>query len=220
MSNIQKSGGIAAISEALIYITMFIYYGAFFSYPANSTIEEKLVYLSQNQLPLSMMNFVGYILFGILLVVIVQALHTRLKQHSETLTQTASIFGLVWVGIIIAAGMVANIGLQTVIGLSNTEPEHARAVWLSVSVVQESLGGGIEIVGAIWMMLVSIIALKGKCLPNGLNYIGVIIGFAGILTIYPADVFKEVFGVGQIVWFLWLGVFLLRTEPNNEQVLN
>lgn len=216
MGSIQKNGGIAAIGEALIYISMFVFYGAYFSYPSNSTVEEKLVYLSQNQLPLSIMNFIGYILFGILLVIIVQSLHTRLKEHSETLTQTATIFGLIWVGIIISAGMVASVGLQTVIGLSNTEPEHARSVWLSVSVVQESLGGGIEIVGAIWMILISIIAIKGKCLPNGLNYIGIIIGFAGILTIYPADVFKEVFGIGQIVWFLWLGVVLLRAKPNDE----
>ena len=220
MSSIQKSAGIAAIGEALIYIIMFVFYGAYFSYPSNLTIEEKLVYLAQNQLPLSFMNVMGYILFGILLAVIVQSLHARLKKHSQTLTQTATIFGLIWVGIIIAAGMVANIGLQTVIDLSIKEPEHARAVWLSVSVVQDSLGGGIEIVGAIWMILISFIAIKAKCLPNGLNYIGAIIGLVGIFTLYPADVFKEIFGVGQIVWFLWLGIFLLRNEPDGEQVHN
>ncbi|MDO6695205.1 DUF4386 family protein [Aliiglaciecola sp. 3_MG-2023] len=217
MSRMQKSGGIAALGEALIYIIMFVFYGAYFSYPSNSTVEEKLIYLSQNQLPLSLMNFIGYILFGILLVVVVQSLHARLKVHSQTLTQTASIFGLIWVGIIIAAGMVANIGLQTVIGLSVTEPEQARAVWLSVSVVQESLGGGIEIVGAIWMILISIIAIKAKCLPHGLNYIGAIVGLVGVFTIYPADVFKEIFGVGQIVWFSWLGICLLRTESEGKQ---
>jgi len=40
--------------------------------------------------------------------------------------------------------------------------------------------------------------------------LGIVVGVAGILTVYPLDIFTEVFGIGQIVWFLWLGIFMIR----------
>ena len=57
--------------------------------------------------------------------------------------------------------------------------------------------------------MLSIAALKADDLPKILNYIGLLIGFAGILTIFAADVMTEIFGLGQIVWFAWLGIIML-----------
>lgn len=38
---------------------------------------------------------------------------------------------------------------------------------------------------------------------------------AGILTVVPAlaDVFTSVFGLGFIVWFTWVGIVMLRSDP-------
>jgi len=39
----------------------------------------------------------------------------------------------------------------------------------------------------------------------------VVIGVAGILSTFPAlEVLVFVFGVGGIVWFVWLGIVVLR----------
>ena len=154
-------------------------------------------------------------MFGVVLAVLVVALHQRLKDKSAVLSQAASIFGLLWVGFVIASGMIANIGLAAVIKLSVNEPEHARAVWLTINTIVEGLGGGNEVVGGLWTLLLSIAALKANALSKMLSYLGIFVGVVGITTVYPAEVLTEIFGLSQIIWFVWLGIALLKeVRPN------
>jgi len=118
------------------------------------------------------------------------------------------------VGLVIASGMVSNIGLAVALELSVQQPEQAMTLWRTINAVVEGLGGGNEIVGGLWVLLLSIAALNGKALPTTLNYLGLFVGVVGILTIYPADIFTEIFGISQIVWFSWLGVVLLTSRKS------
>lgn len=83
-------------------------------------------------------------------------------------------------------------------------------IWSSVGIVSEGLGGGNEIVGGIWVFLLSTINLKGSLFSKSLNFLGLVVGIAGILTVLPFDVFKEIFGISQIIWFMWIGMALIR----------
>ena len=153
-----------------------------------------------------------YVIFGVFLAVLVTAIHERLKNDTPTLSQIASVFGVVWIVLVIASGMIANVGLGVVIDLSINNPEQAMTVWLTINSIVEGLGGGNEIVGGLWVLLLSISALKGDKFPKILNYLGVFVGSVGVLTIYPADVLTEVFGLSQIIWFIWLGVHMLSPQ--------
>jgi len=208
---LQKIGGVCAIFEAFIYITAFIVYGGILVYPnANANIVEKLNFLSDNYITLSILNFISYVLFGILLAVLVLATHERLKKYSPSFSKLASIFGFIWVGLVIASGMISNIGLKSVIETGINGPENAMQIWTSISIITEGLGGGNEIVGGIWLLLLNIIALKGKLLSKPLIFLGIIVGLVGILTVYPLNLFTEIFGMSQIIWFFWIGIFMIR----------
>lgn len=208
---LQKIGGLCSILEALIYIFAFVVYGGILVYPnANASAVEQLNFLTDNYLILSILNLVSYVLFGIVLSVLVLAIHQRLKSKSPTLSNLASIFGIIWVGLVIASGMIANIGLNSMLDIGVKDPENAMLIWSSVSIVSEGLGGGNEIVGGIWVLLISIIALKEHIFSKPLNLVGIIVGIAGILTIYPLDIFTEIFGISQIIWFLWIGISMIR----------
>ena len=209
--DLQKIAGVCAILEALIYISAFIVYGGILVYPnANATIAEELDFLSDNYLTLSILNFVSYVLFGILLAVLVLAIHQRLKNYSPTFSKLTFIYGIIWVGLVIASGMIENVGLNSVIEIGSNEPENAILILSSVNIITEGLGGGNEIVGGIWMLLMSIIALKGKLFSKPLSFLGILVGVAGILTAYPLDIFTEIFGISQIIWFIWVGIFMIR----------
>ena len=211
LKNLQKIGGVCAILEALIYVSAFIVYGGILVYPnSNASIAEELNFLSDNHLTLSIMNLVSYVLFGILLAVLVLAIHQRLNNYSPNLSKLASVFGIIWVGLVIASGMIANIGLNSVIAIGIKEPENAMLVWSSVSIISEGLGGGNEIVGGIWVLLISVIAFKGQLFSKPLILFGILVGIAGILTIYPLEIFAEVFGISQIIWFLWIGISMIK----------
>lgn len=213
---LQKVGGVCAILEGLIYIVAFITYGAILVYPdANASVNERLDFLAGNHLIFSLLTFTSYILFGILLVVLVVAIHSRLKTYSPLSSQIISAFGIIWAGLVIASGMIDNISLNAVIEMGSKEPENAMLVFSATNIITEGLGGGNEVVGGIWVLLLSVAALKGNWLSKPLNFLGILVGITGILTIYPLDTFAEIFGVSQIFWFLWIGILMIR-KPSIE----
>lgn len=164
-----------------------------------------------NQAIIYIGNLFIYVIFGAFLVVLALALHERLKAGSPALVQTATAFGLIWAGLAIASGMIFNVGIETVVDLYGKDPAQAASVWSAIGPVQEGLGGGNEIVGGLWVLLISGAALRTGGLPKALNYLGVAIAVAGTLTVVPAlDVLTDVFGLSQIVWFAWLGIVMLR----------
>jgi hypothetical protein len=57
--------------------------------------------------------------------------------------------------------------------------------------------------------------LRARELPRVLNYVGVVIGVAGILSVVLASLglMAVVYGMGLIIWFVWLGIVMLRRSP-------
>ena len=213
--NLQKMGGISALIAAALYITGFALFLTVLDPSGYDGHVQRVVFLTENQVASYIANLLIYVVFGVVLVVLVLALHARLKSGSEAIMQTATVFGLIWSGLVIASGMIANIGNSTVVRLFSENQDQAVALWLAISTLQESLGGGNEIVGGLWVLLLSWAALRAGKLPKVLNSFGVLVGLAGILTVVPAfDVLMDVFGLGQIVWFAWLGILMLRDNSS------
>ncbi|TCI85468.1 DUF4386 family protein [Tenacibaculum sp. M341] len=211
LSKLQKIESICAILEVFIYITAFIFYGGIIVFPSvNASANEKLNFLTNNYNTLSILNFISYILFGILLAILVVAIHQRLKTYHPALSKLTFSFGILWVGLVIACGMISNIGLHHVVTNNANTPENTMLIWSSVSIITKDLGGGNEIVGGIWVLLISVFALKNDIFTKSLNILGCIVGLSGILSVYPLDIFTEIFGVSQIVWFIWIGVYMIR----------
>jgi hypothetical protein len=159
------------------------------------------------------MYLVTYIIFGIVLAVLALALYARLKDGTPTLAQAATAVGLIWAFVLVASGMIFNAGVAAVVGLHGTNPAQAVSAWQAIEPVAQGLGGsGGELLGGLWVLLVSVAALRTGALPKALNWLGVAIGAAGVLSVVP--VLSDLafgFGLLQIVWFVWLGIVMLRT---------
>ena len=216
MKNLQKLAGISAISQALIYISAFVYFGVFWSFPSDSSSLEKMTHLAENQLVFSFMYFLMYVVFGIFLAVLVVGLYEKLKHTNNPAISIGTIFGVIWVGLVIASGMISNIGLAHAIDMMAVDPDKAFDVWIVVSLITESLGGGNELVGGLWVLLVSITVLQAGVFSRALNYLGLFVGIVGIATVYPDETFTELFGVSQIIWFIWLGINLLSPDRASQ----
>ena len=211
MNILQKMSGVSALSLALIYISAFTYFGAFWSFPHDGSSLQKMTYLAEYQVVISFVFFLMYVVFGVLLAVLVTGLHEKLKHTNNSANLIGTLFGVIWVGLVIASGMISNIGLAHAIGMMDANPEKAYDVWTIVSLITESLGGGNELVGGLWVLLVSIAALQARVFSRALNFLGIFVGAAGIATVYPSEIFTELFGISQIIWFIWLGISLLSS---------
>jgi len=214
MNNQQKMGGVAAIIEGIAFLVGFVLLFTVLAPYGIGDLEpvQKAAFLVENQATMYVWNLIIYVVFGVFLVVLALALHARLKTGSPGIMQTATTFGLIWAGLVIASGMVFNVGLLgTVVDLYGTDPGQAAAAWVAIAAVQDGLGGGNEIVGGVWVLLLSWAALRSGGLPRALNYLGVVMGLAGLITVLPAlGELGAIFGLGSIVWFVWLGVVMLR----------
>ncbi len=209
--NWRRIGGMAALFQALAYLVGFGFMlGVMGPALAGKTSPAEQLHTVLGMAALfKAWNGVIYIAFGAVLVVLVIALHERLA--ASMIMKIGSSFGLIWAGLVIATGMIANIGLDLVAKLYATNPPQATLAWQTLSAVQDGLGGGVELVGGLWLMLASVAALQAGVYRKGLHYLGIAVGTAGVLTVIPP--LKElgaVFGLGQIAWFIWLGVSFLR----------
>ncbi len=218
MRNLQKMGGIAALYEAAAYIVAMVGYLLVVGDVGIVDPVQKVASLVGNQAFMYILNLFTYIVFGLFLVVLALALYERLKVGSPVLVQIATAIGLVWACMVIASGMVANAGLDTVVDLYGQDPAQAALTWLAIDSVALGLGGaGGEILGGIWILLASWAALRAGEFPKALNYLGAAIGVVGLVSVVPVlgELRGLVFGLGQIVWFVWLGIAMLRKSPGS-----
>jgi hypothetical protein len=110
---------------------------------------------------------------------------------------------------------VSNAGIAPVIDLYRQDSAQAAATRLTVETVAGGLGGGSgEILGGMFTLLMSIAALQVNGLPKVLNTLGVLVGIIGIVSVIPGlNILGGLFGITQLVWFVWLGLVLLRHRP-------
>jgi len=215
MKKLQKMGGIAALYEAGAYLLGFALWIGVLGYSSDLLPAQKVASFVENLNLWYVLNLVVYIIAGLFLVVLALALNDRLKSGSPVIMQIATAIGLIWAGVVVASGMIANIGIESVVNLNATDPAQAASIWAAVDLVRDGLGGGNEILGGVWILLVSWAALRSGGFSKVLNYLGFVVGVAGILSAVPAlRELASVFGLTQIIWFIWMGIALLKSENN------
>jgi hypothetical protein len=217
MKNLQKIGGIAALFAAAATLIGLVGYILVLGTLDDVDPVQQVASLVDNQAFIYILNLIAYVFWGFFMVVLALALYQRLKSGSPALAQIATAIGLIWACVVIAYGMISNFGMGIVVDLYSTDPAQAATVWLAIDSVAQGLGGASgEILGGPWVLLVSWAALRAGELPKALNYLGVVLGVAGILSTIPALflMLALVFGMGKIVWLIWLGIVMLGSKTS------
>lgn len=216
MKTLQKSGGIAALYMAISHLIGIVIFLVVLNYLSIADPAQKVALNVEKRTVIFSTNLLMYVFFGFALIVLALALYDRMKSGAPVLMQVATAMGIIWAGSLIASGMVANAGLNTVVALYAKDPAQAVSAFQSIEAMANGLGNANgEILGGMWTLLVSLAALRTGGFPKGLNILGALVGAVGILTIIPAlNDMTGLFGLGQIIWFVWLGIALLRNNPN------
>jgi len=214
---LARVGGVAALLAAGTFaygIALFATSLSDYTDP-DATPAESVDFLVDHQGTLLAWYLGIFIVFGAALVPFGLALRKRLVPDAPILADAAVVFAMIWAGLMYATGMISNIGIETVADLAESDPDRAVTVWSSIDTVTNGLGGGNELVGGIWILLVSIAGLTTRLLPRWLNVVGIVTAVAGLATVVPAfEAVEMVFGLGSIVWFIGAGVTLIRRhEP-------
>lgn len=215
----QKAGGAAALYLAAAYVAAMPYFLVVVDYPGATTAADKVALILRSYSSMLAMYLATYVVFGIVLGVLAFALYDRLRAAAPFAARVATGLGALWAFALVASGMVFNYGMTTVAALAKTDAPQAAVVWQTIEPVAQGLGGaGGELLGGLWVLLVSWIALRGRVLPKALNWLGIGIGVAGIASVVPQlQPLAYAFGLLQIVWFAWLGAAMLRGSVAAEE---
>jgi hypothetical protein len=216
MKTLQKSGGIAALFMAISHLIGFVIFIIVLDYLNITDPAQKVALNIEKQTVIFSTNLLMYVFFGFALIVLSLALYDRMKSGARALMQVATAIGIIWAGSLIASGMAANAGLATIVTLYAKDPTQAVLTFQAIEAITNGLGNANgEILGGPLTLLVSLAALRTGGLPKGLNILGLLVGTVGIITTIPAlNALTGVFGLGQIIWFVWLGIILLRNSPS------
>jgi hypothetical protein len=209
-----KAGGAAALYLALALLAAMPYFLLVVDYPSASTAADKVALIAGDYASLYAMYLVTYVVFGLALGVVALVLYDRLRADAPFVARVAAAVGLLWSAALVMSGMVTTYGMTTIEALAKTDRAEAALAWQAIEPVALGLGGaGGELLGGLWVLLVSWVVLRGGALAKAFGWLGVVIGVVGLASVAPPLHDAAIaFGLLQIVWFAWLGLALLRTK--------
>jgi len=221
----QKTGGLAGLACAATYLFGFAFLVTVLT-PlgfGSSDIDTQAVigFIETSPGLMILFNTVIYIINALALAVLVVALHAHLSAATPQWAVVTGALGVIWATLVLGAGMIANVGVEQTALLAATDPDRATAFWEVMHAVELGLGGGNEIAGGVWILLVSLAGLSGKSLGKAAIGLGLLTGAGGLLTLVPSlgDTAGAVFGLGAIAWFIAVGLELLvRRTPATARV--
>ncbi|MEZ5343732.1 MAG: hypothetical protein R2706_20545 [Acidimicrobiales bacterium] len=161
------AGGVGALVAAATFIFGIALFVNLSDYRRRPNAARDARFLVGHQGTLRAWYLVIFLVFGVAIIPLARALHQRLSDASPLLADISAIFAFIWAGLMFATGMISNIGLAAVVDLYETDPAAAQSLWSSLDVITDGLGGGNELVGGTWILLVSIAARSSRgCRPG------------------------------------------------------
>jgi hypothetical protein len=217
MNTLQKAGGIAALAHALAYLIPIAMAVTLIFPILDGDTAQYIEFVRDNQFLMHIWILISYWGSAISLVIMAIALFERLKADSTGLIQIATAFGIIWAGLIIGSGNLMLNNFHVITDLYATNPALAATAWTILEAVENGITSGNELVGSLWVLLLSFCALRHGGLPKALSYAGIALAITGICTLIP-DLTSILgvalaFGLGMVVWSTWLGIVLLRSNP-------
>ncbi|MBI5543044.1 MAG: DUF4386 family protein [Deltaproteobacteria bacterium] len=216
MTNMRKAGGIAAVVAAATYVFAMGLFATTMKPMADESIvfEQYMAFLSAHETLVFAWHSSMYFVNGICLVVLVLALHERLRDGSPRLAKIASAFGFIWVALVFLSGLILNGGTSALLKLYDRAPAQAEALKHALDAITSGIDSSDRLLGSLWVGLVSVAALRTKDFAQAINLFGLAIGAAGLVgTAVPGlAAVSYIFGLGAIVWWLALGYCMLRGQ--------
>lgn len=118
--------------------------------------------------------------------------------QAQKFLQAAVVFGFLWAGLTIGTSSLNLHNFGVVANISGSVAAQAAA-WTALE-------------RSLWVLLLSLAALRTGELTRATGYLGVFLGVVGSLTMVPAlaKAMFLIFGPGMMAWSAWVGIAMLR----------
>jgi uncharacterized Tic20 family protein len=210
----SSTGSYLSFGLALCYVIGFVCLFLFLGPLVEGQLskDERLAFFLNNKLGLQFWYLIIYVLFGILLIPLISILKTHFKRN--ILNEFGSIVGFIWAAFVIASGFIFTIGIEKISQIQ-LDSSDQYVILTSIQIVQDALGGGVDLLGGIWVLCIGLMGLRSDTFHKYFNLYSLLLGAVGILNVLPFFYsLGGVFGMLQITWFIWLGSLMWRNLRN------
>lgn len=214
--DLQKAGGISALVAAVTYLFAMALVFTVLSPMADTRLSfgQYIEFNTANKTLIFIWHFAMYLINGVCLVILSLALYERLKPEAPTIMKIATVFGLIWASFVFLSGFIVLYGTESVINLNSKNPVQAETLKKTIETITLGIDYSDRFLGCLWVGLVSIAAFKTRTFPKVLNIFGIVISILGLIgTVIPQlSAISYAFGMGAIIWWFWLGVFMIQKK--------
>lgn len=217
-AGLLRAGGFAALYVACAYLAAIVYFVLLVNYPGATEPEDKVTLITKHHTSMYVMHLICFEFVAIALIVVTLAVYQHLRAEAPETVQVASVFGVVRAGLLLASVMVFDHGMAIVVDQQTRDTHQAAATWQGIETVADALGGtGGDILLGLWLIPVSWVALRAKVFPRAMNWLGLGLGTAAVVSIVPGlGILEVVVGLLQIVWLLWFGTVTAQRRPRRR----
>ncbi|MBU3002651.1 hypothetical protein [Paraglaciecola arctica] len=183
----------------------------------NNGPDERLQTLTKFSGLMQLWYFFVYVIFGAFLLVLSIALLEPNKREHTPLEQVTTLASYLWACYIFTSGFIAIFSIEFLFAKRFEFTGDVTTLWRDIYAVQMGLGEGIEWVGAIWVILVNTcLYIENRFAPK-IVYFGYLISVFGLMTLVENwQQVGAIFGLLQIVWFVWVGLLLLKEKSQSQ----
>lgn len=207
-----QSAGFASLGCAACFVVGFIM--IFWIEPGvNLDPSLRLNFILNNGVFFQIWYFIIFVVFGACLLILIKGLSQWIGTQ-ETISHNLSVLtGFIWSAYALCCGLVAILSIQYLLHLPSSQQS---SNWYVIYAIQIGLGDGAEWVGGIWLVVLSFRLFRYKKGAVSFRVVSLLIGVTGCLAIFPNYAFAgAIFGMSQIIWFIWLS-FLLFAESTRH----
>ncbi|MDH4283412.1 MAG: DUF4386 family protein [Myxococcales bacterium] len=210
----ERAGGIAALYLSLALLAAIPYFLVLVDYPGAATPADKVNLIVDNYPSMYTVYLATYLLFGLAVGVLALSLHDRLREAAPLTSRVTTVVGLTWSFALVASGLIFTYGLTSIHDIAATDFSQSVSIWQAIEPVALALGGGGgELLGGLWVLLVSGLGLKAGIWPKALAWLGVVAGLIGLISVIPPLHDAGIaFGLLEIVWLAWVAGRFLRSQ--------
>ncbi|WP_171737591.1 hypothetical protein [Vibrio sp. 99-70-13A1] len=158
--------------------------------------------------------FVIYIVSAICIFLVSHFLSRAISKFSVQGASFIFSIGNIWSVLLLLSGLVTTIGITEIVQM--TENSGRSLVWSVISVIQNSFGGGQELIGGLWCFSITYIGFKYSLWSKKIVIMGLLASVLGVLSSIHCLLFLGGgFGLAQIIWFIWMAGLIKSNQFNH-----
>ncbi|OQY30063.1 MAG: hypothetical protein B6244_02040 [Candidatus Cloacimonetes bacterium 4572_55] len=212
--NYSRMGGYASILIGILFLIIPAIRFLSISIIGVSDIKElsnpmiMLPFISENPL-IALLILIAFALAGCLIFVVL-AVDERIRQHAPRRSRIARIVGFAVSPMILSVGVIGFLGIMELSRLYKIHVPGVGGAFIGIKTVVTGLALTAIVAIGIWLLLVNWSSLKSDKFPKPLVYAGLTFGLLHLFGLAPF-----IFIIDAI-WFLCLGILLLKIRDQNE----